>query len=309
MVRSRSSSRWICGSFISSLLVPVIAAATPAEAEHVDVEREEIEGDQLRERAGSLDASGNHVEAAKIWEQLIDTSSEPRERMHAYMHAAHAWMAASRSTGAVDLREAAVSVLRRALVDEAIDPRAREEFASTLEEIEHALPSENADAPRVRLLDPRVGLSAPVAGSGFDSPPGVATSQLGVATSRSSDSTPFIADNPPRSPLTIAGGVTLALAAPLLGGLTYALLVDREITRQVAGMTEYDPVRLGRLEDSAREVQGMAIGFGIASATLATAGIGLVIAGHRRKSLRTGSVTLLPQGTAGRAELALVGRF
>ena len=31
-------------------------------------------------------------------------------------------------------------------------------------------------------------------------------------------------------------------------------------------MTDYDPVRLGRLEDEAREVRAMAIGFGVASA-------------------------------------------
>jgi len=322
--RSRALTRWLCGIFVGAALGPGLAEAAPVEVEpppesaqlregeqrkgeqlHEDEqlrgeplwedeqlqEGEQLrEVEQLRERAARLESSGQHSKAAEIWAALVDESSDPRERMLAYMHAAHAWMAAFGASGSAELRESAEAVLRRALADEEIDPRAREEFAVYLEEIQRATDGAHPQESPVVLLDPLSGLSAP------PSAPGALPSSVA-------------SDSPRRSPFTIAGGVVLALAAPAIGGFVYAAVADRQLVREVRELDDYDPVRLGRLEDEAREVRAMAIGLGVTSAALVSTGVALVIAGHRRESRRTGPLALLPHATAGQGGLALVGRF
>jgi len=119
---------------------------------------------------------------------------------------------------------------------------------------------------------------------------------------------PPTADVPRRSPLSIAGTSMLALAAPALGGTVYALIADRAIIREVDELTTYEPAQADRLEDQARRVQALAIGLGVTTAVLTSAGISLIIAG-RRRSKKSRELSLLPQAGRDLRGLALIGRF
>ena len=272
-------ARWIC--VVALLCVAGLPGAAAASDEHAE----------LRHRAEALDDAGRHVEAAEAWEALVDAAEDPRERMHGYMHAAYAWTAAFEASGDAAHLEAAASVLRRATADGELDIQARDEFAAMLDDAERRRGERSRGERRVALLDPR------------GAPPSL--------PARLSMSEPaLMSDRPRPSPLTIAGGLSFALAAPALGGLVYALVVDRQLVDELGALPEYDPARVAVLKEDAREVRAMAIGFGVTSAALVGAGVGLVIAGRRQRTSRRGaSLTLLPQATRAQGGLTLLGRF
>ena len=116
------------------------------------------------------------------------------------------------------------------------------------------------------------------------------------------------------SPKTIAGATILGLAALPIGGLVYAALRDvaiagevRELQQKLETSGEHDDARIEALELEAHRALQLEIGFGVASAALVGAGVGLLISGRRSGSAR--ALSLTPQAGVAFGGVALSGRF
>lgn len=269
-------------ALVLALLCPGQALAAPPS---VDV-------GELRERAEALDAEGHYADAATAWENFAGAAADLDQRMLGTMHAFHAWMLAYESSGEEAYQTSARSILLRALDDPQLDAGWREELQAAVDKIE---------APRVALLDPegepRVDRPAPA-------PIIDGASALGP-----------VPDAPRRDPYRIAGGVSLALAAPALGGLIYALARDAQITRQLElyevmdkrSVDDGDKATVERLGAEGFRVRNLAIAFGTTSTVLVGVAVGLLV--HARRRPPTRALALLPDARPGLAGVALRGRF
>lgn len=240
----------------------------------------------LREQAEALEVDGRHADAAGLWERLAKEATDDRQRLSGYLHAIDAWEAAVATSDDPAHHDAATSMILRAVEDPQIDDRARQELRAALERFEPA-----EVAPRVELLDPDG--AAPRGGPRVPAP---------------------TVDNPRPSPLTIGGGVTLALAAPAVGGLVYAVLADRAIARDAEAQRDalkaggdVDKIYIDQRRPEAILLRDLQIGLGVTAAVLVTTGVALVVAGQRAR--RPSSVSILPQAGRGLGGLALTGRF
>ncbi|MEZ4449120.1 MAG: hypothetical protein R3B09_06540 [Nannocystaceae bacterium] len=263
--------------------------------------------EQLQREALALDKAGDHPEAARRWESAASALTDDAEaRMFAYFHAANAWIAAYDGAHHLSHLCAARSIVARALADAQLDDRAR----STFQELKQALDARGGECPET---------ASPSAETATDDAPRRSTVAL---LEPHSDLNPAprplpTSDTPRRSPHRIAGAVSLALAAPALGGLTYAFVRDAQIARQLDLYTATLKAggHLGADEDAhAKElgaeaffVRGLGIGLGLTSAALLGAGVGLVVHARRRSTAR--SLALLPDARPGLAGVALWGRF
>ena len=243
---------------------------------------------ELRERAEALDTAGRFGDAAAAWEELAAAAADLDQRMLGTIHAVHAWMLAFETSGEEACRASARAILRRGLDDPQIDAGWREELQAALDKLE---------VPRVDLLDPegepRVDRPAPI----LDRAPALG------------------ADTPRRDPYRIVGAVSLALAAPALGGLIYALARDAQITRQLEIYGALDETarsddieaKVDRLGAEGFLVRDLAIGAGVASGVLIGAGVALLVHARRRAPAR--ALALLPGARPGLAGVVLRGRF
>lgn len=241
----------------------------------------------LFERAAALDQEGRHAEAAALWEQAID-EAEARQRMLATFHALNAWMAAFEADGDRGSSCAARALLTRALADDQLDPRAREELRARFDDRVAAERECVADSrPPVALLDAE------------GPPPRPA---------------PVSDDRPRRAPKTSAGAVLLGVAAPAVGGFVYTIVADRRIIRGYDRLREdfdatgtYDQAEAARLDAEGPVIRDLAIGLGVSTAVLTGAAIGLLVAGRGERA-RT-SITVAPQARADLGGVVLSGRF
>ncbi|MEZ4447892.1 MAG: hypothetical protein R3B09_00345 [Nannocystaceae bacterium] len=243
-------------------------------------------------RAAPGEGSAVREEAARS-ERAVEDAGDEVQRTLAYLHAIDAWLRAFAEDADLASSCAARAILTRALADERLDVRARDELrerfddrAGTASEC-CAIEADEAEAPTsIALIDPE----GPAAGR-----------------------TPALGDRPRRSPRTIAGASLLALAAPALGGLVYAAFTDLAITRELRerqakleASGERNDARITALEAEGRRVIGLEIGLGVAAAALVGAGVGL-IAGRRDRSRR--SLSIAPHGRAESGGIVLSGRF
>ncbi|MEZ4448294.1 MAG: hypothetical protein R3B09_02360 [Nannocystaceae bacterium] len=262
----------------------------------------------LEARAVALEEDGYHAEAARLWEQLAAEADDDRQRMRAAMQAANAWRDAYAKSGDRAHHCAAEAIVARALDDDELDARAREEFEGMLAELRSA----GVDCTR----------STPI----VDDPPAAAPGAPTPASPDGPTSAPL--EGPASAPLlppaptdedrgarrrTIAGGVMLALAAPAVGGLVYAALADRAIVRdferldaerKATGVVHPDEV--ARLDAEVPIVRGLAIGFGVSSAVLTGVGIALLATGRRQ---RPASLAFTPQAHPNLGGVVVSGRF
>lgn len=261
----------------------------------------------LEARAVALEEDGYHAEAARLWEQLLAEADDDRQRMRVAMQAANAWRDAYAESGDRAHHCAAETIVARALDDDELDARAREEFEGML----------------AALRSVGVDCSQPIAV--VDDPPAAAPERPTPATTDGPASAP--PEGPTSAPplpaptaedrgarrRTIAGGVMLALAAPAVGGLVYAALADRAIVRdferldaerKATGVVHPDEV--ARLDAEVPIVRGMAIGFGVSSAVLAGVGIALLATGRRQ---RPASLAISPQANPNLGGVVVSGRF
>lgn len=267
---ARLPARWALAAL--ALAVPGHAAAAPGEASAI---RDEAAG----------------------YEREIDEAEDADQRSIATFEAIDAWLRAFAVDGNLTASCAARAVLTRALADERLDVRARDELrqrfdhrAATAGEcraLEAKEIKEAEAAPSIALIDPE----GPAAGQ-----------------------TLAVGDRPRRSSRTIAGASLLALSAPAIGGLIYAALADAAIRREVSERQatledtgEHHEARIADLEVSARRALGLEIGLGVAAAGLVGAGVGLLVTGRRDRGPR--SLSIAPNARVDFGGVVLSGRF
>ena len=240
---SRPAPRSTCSPFrrLDALMLvltlgagPTLVQASPGEHKSAGVagEGEALALDQQRhalaDEALALVQQKRFPEASAAWERLAEHESDTEARVIAQIHAADARLMAFEASGEPAHHCAAERILARILEEEIeLDERARQDFTEMLEEsrslgIECSTDKSPSEPRRrtVPLLMDTTTRSAP-----SPSPRRAAPRAEGEA------------DTPRRSTQTnastISGAVSLSLAAPLLGGLLYALLDDLSVSAEL----------------------------------------------------------------------------
>ena len=212
---ARLPARWALAALV--LAVPGHALATPGESSAF---REEAAGH----------------------ERAIDEAEDADQRSIATFEAIDAWLRAFDADGDLASSCAARAVLTRAVADEQLDVRARDELrqrfdhraatADACRALEAKEIKEAEATPSIALIDPE----------------GPAANQP-----------PVVADRPRRSPRTIAGASLLALSAPAIGGLIYAALADAAIRRGSHTADNVDDTSTGVTGPPCRAARAMSL--------------------------------------------------
>ncbi len=132
-------SLWLSVFGVSS---PGLALALPSQTDEAAL---------LKARAEALGAEGRDAESAATYERFADKTTDDTQRLVGYLHATIAWRAAYASSGKTREHCSAKAVLQRAVADETIAARGRDEFRTLLEKLEAK--GINCQ-PTVALLDP-----------------------------------------------------------------------------------------------------------------------------------------------------------
>ncbi|MEZ4448178.1 MAG: hypothetical protein R3B09_01780 [Nannocystaceae bacterium] len=246
--------------------------------------------------AGERDAATLQEQAARS-EGAIDEAGDEDQRMLAYFRAIDGWLRAFAVDGELASSCAARAILTRALDDERLDVRVREELR---ERFDARAASERECEARERegQRQPTRSTTVPLLDPG-----GPLDQQFAEPT-----------DGPRRSPRTIAGATLLALAAPAVGGLVFAALTDVAVAREVRERQtkletsgERNDARIAELEVEAKRALGLEIGLGIGTAALVGAGVALLATRHRARGPRP--LSIAPNAGASFGGVVLSGRF
>ena len=132
-------SPWL---LVLAVFCPDLALALPSQTDEAAL---------LKKRAEALGAAGRDAESAATYERFTAKTTDDSQRLLGYLHAATAWRAAYAKSGETREHCSAKTVLQRAVADETIAARGRDEFRTLLEKLE----AEGINCqPTVALLDP-----------------------------------------------------------------------------------------------------------------------------------------------------------
>ncbi len=295
-----------CSRFTALLIGVVLAFALPSAPVSAAELSAEVTAKALRSRAEAFEDEADFSSAAESWVELMAEDGDPELWLVAAYRAQQAFRTAANSEDDRNHLCRAREVIAEVLANDGLEADERADFedfrlaveadlivdfntACSLEQVPDLLPVHSQAANEA-------GPRAPLFENNDDTQPRPADGKC--------------------SALTSAGTVTLALAAPALGGMLYAFFADRALVREGDRLREdYDPQRLATLKGEAREVRGLAVGFGVTSAVLIGTGVGLVIAGRRQhqrqhQQKRTHRrLSILPRAGRSTGGITLTGRF